>query len=177
MSRFLEARYRGLGVGLLALQWPQVLGGGYGWMQQAIDGKLAFALLISLLFVKMVAFALTISSGGSGGVFAPTLFGGAMLGGFLAAPCHQPSAAFVVVGMAAVFGAAARVPVAALLMVTEMTGGFHCSLLPDWPSCSHFWCKEVWRPALNTAAFTKLKSLTASSRLPIIRSFCEQLSI
>ncbi len=122
--KYLKPAIGGLGVGLLALEWPQVLGGGYGWMQQAIDGKLAFGLLISLLFVKMLAFALTISSGGSGGVFAPTLFVGAMLGGFLAVPCHQPSAAFVVVGMAALFGAAARVPVAALLMVTEMTGGF-----------------------------------------------------
>jgi CIC family chloride channel protein len=73
----------------------------------------------------MLAFALTLSSGGSGGIFAPSLFVGAMLGGFLAQVSHQPSAAFVVVGMAAVFGGAARVPIAAMLMVTEMTGGYH----------------------------------------------------
>ena len=114
----------GLGVGLLALAWPEVLGGGYGWMQQAIDGKLALELLLLLLFLKLLALALTISSGGSGGVFAPTLFVGAMLGGSFAVFCHQPAAPFVIVGMAALFGAAARVPVAALLMVTEMTGGF-----------------------------------------------------
>ncbi len=72
----------------------------------------------------MIAFALTVSSGGSGGVFAPTLFVGAMLGGILAIVFKQPSAAFVVVGMAAVFGSAARVPIATLLMVTEMTGGY-----------------------------------------------------
>jgi CIC family chloride channel protein len=114
----------GLGVGLVALALPQVLGGGYGWIQQAINGQMAVNLLLALIFAKLLAFVLTVSSGGSGGVFAPSLFVGAMLGGFLAQTFHQSSAAFVVVGMAAVFGGAARVPVATLLMVTEMTGGY-----------------------------------------------------
>jgi CIC family chloride channel protein len=114
----------GLGVGLMALALPQVLGGGYGWIQEAIDGKLAVGLLLVLAFAKVLAFSLTVSSGGSGGIFAPSLFVGAMFGGFLAQLFHQPSAAFVVVGMAAVFSGAARVPIATLLMVTEMTGGF-----------------------------------------------------
>lgn len=118
----------GLGVGLLALWFPQVLGGGYGWIQEAINGQLAVKLLVILLVLKMLAFALTVSSGGSGGVFAPTLFVGAMLGGLLASLVHLPSAMLVVVGMLAVFGAAARVPIAALVMVTEMTGGYQ--LLP-----------------------------------------------
>lgn len=118
----------GLGVGLLALKYPQVLGGGYGWIQEAINGHIVVRLLVILLFLKIAAFALTVSSGGSGGVFAPTLYVGAMLGGFLAAILHLPAAAFVVVGMLAVFGAAARVPIAALIMVTEMTGEYQ--LLP-----------------------------------------------
>lgn len=119
----------GLGVGLLALRLPQVLQGGYGWMQLAIDGRLALGLMLILVFAKTAAFALTVSSGGSGGVFAPSLFVGAMLGGAFALVTHRPSAVFVIVGMAAVFGAAARVPIATMLMVTEMAGGFHL-LLP-----------------------------------------------
>lgn len=115
----------GLGVGLLALRLPQVLGGGYGWMQLAIDGKMALGVLLVLIFAKIGAFSLTVSSGGSGGVFAPSLCVGAMLGGAFALVLHQPSAVFVVVGMAAVFGAAAHVPIATMLMVTEMAGGFH----------------------------------------------------
>jgi CIC family chloride channel protein len=115
----------GLGVGLLALFLPQILGGGYGWIQQAIDGHLTAGLLLPLVFAKIVALALTVSSGGSGGVFAPSLFVGAMLGGILAQLSHQVPAAFVIVGMAAVFAGAARVPIAAMLMVTEMTGGYH----------------------------------------------------
>jgi CIC family chloride channel protein len=114
----------GLGVGLLAWKFPQVLGGGYGWIQDAIDGRLVLGLLLALIFAKMLAFALTVSSGGSGGVFAPTLFIGAMLGGFLSSLVHLPAAPFVVIGMAAVFGAAARVPIASLIMVTEMTGSY-----------------------------------------------------
>jgi CIC family chloride channel protein len=115
----------GLALGILALRVPQVLGGGYGWIQLAIDGRLALHLLLILIFAKMAALALTVSSGGSGGVFAPSLFVGAMLGGAFAVVLHQPSAVFVVVGMAAVFGAAARVPIATMLMVTEMAGGYH----------------------------------------------------
>jgi CIC family chloride channel protein len=114
----------GLGVGLLALELPQVLGGGYGWIQLAMRGELALKLLLILVGAKLLAFALTVSSGGSGGVFAPSLFVGAMLGGACATLFHQPPAIFVVVGMAAVFGAAARVPIATMLMVTEMAGGY-----------------------------------------------------
>ncbi|MGE5224293.1 MAG: chloride channel protein [Omnitrophica WOR_2 bacterium] len=116
--------FGGLGVGLLALQLPQVLGGGYGWIQLAILGRMPGDLMLILVFAMILAYSLTISSGGSGGVFAPSLFVGAMLGGFLGQVFHQPAAAFVVVGMAAVFGGAARVPIATLLMVTEMTGGY-----------------------------------------------------
>lgn len=114
----------GLGLGMIAFFLPEVLGGGYGWIQEAIDGALGLKILIALVFAKMIAMSLTVSSGGSGGVFAPSLFVGAMLGGVLAAILHQPPAAFVIVGMAAVFAGAARVPMATMLMVTEMTGGY-----------------------------------------------------
>jgi chloride channel protein, CIC family len=114
----------GLLVGLLALRLPQVLGGGYGWIQEAIDGHLVLHLLLVLLVAKMVALTLTVSSGGSGGVFAPSLFVGSMLGGIFAVLAHQSPAGMVVVGMSAVFAGAARVPIATLLMVVEMTGGY-----------------------------------------------------
>ena len=103
---------------------PQVLGGGYGWIQMAIDGKLAIGLVLVLIFAKMIAFGFTVSSGGSGGVFAPSLYVGAMVGSTLALMFGKQPAAFAVVGMAAVFGGAARVPIATLLMVSEMTGGY-----------------------------------------------------
>lgn len=121
---FIKPAIGGLLVGLLGMQLPQVLGGGYGWIQEAINGQLALKLLIILLGAKIVALALTVSSGGSGGVFAPSLFVGAMLGGLFAVLTHQPSAGMVIIGMGAVFGAGARVPIATLIMVAEMTGGY-----------------------------------------------------
>lgn len=110
--------------GAIALVFPKVIGGGYGWMQQAIDGNVALPVLAVLVIAKMVAMSCTVASGGSGGVFAPTLFIGAMLGGACAAIFHQPAAPFVIVGMAAVFAGAAHVPIATMMMVTEMTGGY-----------------------------------------------------
>jgi CIC family chloride channel protein len=110
--------------GLIVLLVPKVIAGGYGWMQEAIDGKLVLSTLAVLVFAKMIAMSFTIGSGGSGGVFAPTLFIGAMLGGTCAVLVHQPPAPFVIVGMAAVFAGAAHVPIATMMMVTEMTGGY-----------------------------------------------------
>ncbi len=115
----------GLGVGLLAMELPHILGGGYPWIQATIDGKLPVGLMLILIFAKMIALSLTVGSGGSGGVFAPSLFIGAMVGGVLAHVFQQAPAPYVVVGMLSVFGAAARVPLASLFMVIEMTGAFH----------------------------------------------------
>ena len=100
-------------------------------------------LMLILAAGKILTFALTIGSGGSGGVFAPSLFTGAMLGGFLSAGFHQPTAAFVVVGMAAVFGAAAKVPIATLLMVTEMTGGYHLLVVAALAVFLSFWVQTL----------------------------------
>ena len=121
---YLKPALGGLLVGVMAIGVPQVIAGGYGWMQAAIDGQIGAPTLLLLVFAQIVAMSLTISSGGSGGVFAPSLFIGAMLGGFLAAVTRLPPAPFVVVGMAAVFAGSARVPIATMMMVTEMTGGY-----------------------------------------------------
>ncbi|HEY7566256.1 MAG TPA: chloride channel protein [Gemmatimonadaceae bacterium] len=121
---FLRPAIGGLVAGLIALAVPKVIAGGYGWIQQAIDGRLALSTLAILIVAKMAAMSATVGSGGSGGVFAPTLFTGSMLGGAIAMLFHQPAAPFVVVGMAAVFAGAAHVPIATMMMVTEMTGGY-----------------------------------------------------
>ena len=121
----------GLLVGILGLFLPEILGGGYNWVQSAIDGKLALQLMVALVAAKILATSFTISSGGSGGVFAPSLFIGSMLGGAYGHVCHrffpnivnQP-AAFVLVGMGGFFAGVAKVPIAALIMVAEMSGGY-----------------------------------------------------
>jgi len=121
----------GLLLGLLALVFPEVLSTGYGWIQKAMTGNYVGGFLIYLALIKIVAMSLTISSGGSGGVFGPNVYIGGMLGAWVAHVTDQmvPGAnlspsAFAVVGMAAVFAGTARVPIATLVMVAEMTGGY-----------------------------------------------------
>ena len=114
----------GFGVGVISLYYPQILGGGYGTIRQAIAGNLALSLLLILILVKIIALSLTVSSGGSGGVFAPGLFVGAMLGGAIAHLTGQPPEPFVIVGMGAVFSGAARVPISSILMIAEMTSSY-----------------------------------------------------
>jgi CIC family chloride channel protein len=116
-------------LGMLALYLPASLGGGYGWLQQAMFGKLTLTFMIVLLFAKIVATSLTISSGGSGGVFAPSLVIGGMIGGVLGMLLKTfmvgiDQEAFVLVGMAAFFAGAAKVPIASMIMVSEMTGDY-----------------------------------------------------
>ena len=124
----------GLGVGLIGMAFPQVLSMGYGWLQLAIDGntvQLAIGMMLLLALLKIVATSLTIGSGGSGGVFAPGLYIGGMLGGGLWGLLHSHlpwmppvPAPFVIVGMMALFGGVAKAPIAVMLMVAEMTGQF-----------------------------------------------------
>lgn len=84
IPRWLTPAIGGLGVGLIALAFPQVLSIGYGWLQLAIDGnhaQLATGTMLALVGVKILATSLTVGSGGSGGDFAPVLYVGGMLGG------------------------------------------------------------------------------------------------
>jgi CIC family chloride channel protein len=121
----------GLMLGLLALVVPEVLAGGYGFLQMAIDGKLAFKTLLILSCAKMVATSLTVSSGGSGGVFAPSMVIGGMVGRAFGHAAMRvfphlitDPTAFVLVGMGAFFAGVAKAPVSSMLMVCEMTGGY-----------------------------------------------------
>jgi len=125
----------GLGVALIGLFVPEAYGTGWGAIQRALDGDLFLTTLALALLAKILATSFTIGSGGSGGVFGPTLFIGAMLGGLvghgghaLAAPYFPHPAAYVLVGMASFFAGVASAPIGAMLMVAEMTGGY--TLLP-----------------------------------------------
>ena len=121
----------GLLMGLLALVVPETISTGYGWVQKAMTGDYIGWSLIFLALAKILAMSLTISSGGSGGVFGPNVYIGGMVGAWVAFVADHfipgagfNTAAFAVVGMAAVFAGTARVPIATLIMVAEMTGGY-----------------------------------------------------
>ena len=125
----------GLLLGTLLLLLPQLYGVGYPVLRNAVGGGYAVWFLLGLLVGKLVATSLTIAIGGSGGVFAPSLFMGAMLGTVYGDLCArlmpqitgQPGA-YGLVGMAAVFAAAGRAPITAVLIIFELTGDYHVIL-------------------------------------------------
>jgi CIC family chloride channel protein len=125
----------GIALGALLLALPQMYGVGYPVMDKAIGGHIVLWLLLALLVGKVVAASLTLSIGGSGGVFAPSLFTGAMAGmAFgvvvrdLFGTAVSSPAIFGIVAMAGVFGAAAQAPLTAIASVLEMTGNFTLTL-------------------------------------------------
>lgn len=121
----------GLLVGVIGLFLPQALGMGYGWAQLMIEGSLSLRLVAAILIVKIFTTGLTIGSGGSGGVFAPSIVIGGCTGFVVGTLLNRMSpdlvdpAAFVLVGMGGFFAGVAKTPLASLVMVCELTGGYN----------------------------------------------------
>ena len=125
---WLKPALGGLGIGALGLYSMDLMGVGYGALEQAANGEILFKSAIILLGLKVLATSVTIGSGGSGGVFAPSLFIGAMLGAAFGAVVNQlfpgvagPIGAYVLVGMAGVFTSTARAPITAVVILFELT--------------------------------------------------------
>ncbi|MGO9830417.1 MAG: chloride channel protein [Myxococcaceae bacterium] len=130
-----------------------VTGGGYQTLGQALAGGLALKVLLVLCVVKGVATVFSYSSGGAGGIFAPALFVGAMLGGavgFLdvAALHHEQRqlGAFALVGMGAVFAGVIRAPITSVLIIFEMTGGYGLVLPLMLANMTSYALTRRWRP-------------------------------
>jgi CIC family chloride channel protein len=125
----------GILLGLLLLAVPQMYGVGYPVLQRAVSGDYVILVLLGLLVAKILATSLTMWIGGSGGVFAPSLFMGAMLGSAYGAIVHHfipglavSAGAYGLVGMGAVFAAATRAPITALIIIFELTGDYRIIL-------------------------------------------------
>lgn len=118
----------GLLVGVMGWFVPQVLGVGYGFVGDALNGRMAFQLMLLLVVLKLIAVTTSYATGNAGGIFGPSLFIGAMLGGVVGTiahhffPLHTASAgAYALVGMGAVFAGVVRTPMTSVLMIFEMT--------------------------------------------------------
>jgi len=128
---YIKPALGGLAVGLIAFFYPSVLGSSYGSLQAALNGNLTISFMLLLALIKMIATVFTINSGGSGGVFAPSLVIGGLLGGavgmgfnaLLPGMVGNPTA-FVLVGMGAFFAAAANVPISGTILITEMSKSY-----------------------------------------------------
>ena len=120
----------GLAVGIVGLFAPQAMGGGYETLSEALKGKLPLTLMMVLSVTKIVTTVLSYGSGGSGGIFAPSLFIGAMVGGTLGGaldrvlPGSDAAGAFALVGMGASFCGVIRAPITSVLIIFEMTNNY-----------------------------------------------------
>ncbi len=132
----------GLCTGAIGYYLPETLSFGYGFAQQALNNELTIPVLLGLAFGKILTTSFSIGSGGSGGVFGPSVVIGGALGGAVGSAFHwlmpnivREPGAFVVVGMAGFFAAVSNTPISTIIFVSEMTNSYHL-LLPSLLVCS-----------------------------------------
>src|SRR6202012_868300 len=129
---FVQSPIAGLCVGLIGFfGFPQIMGAGYEVMDQAMHGQFAWKMLLALALLKILATTLSFSSGTPGGMFAPTLFIGAMLGGSVGAfemrffpHLTGPVGSSALVGMGVLFAGFLRAPLTSVFMVLEVSGNY-----------------------------------------------------
>lgn len=130
-THYLQPAAAGLLIGLIGLRLPEVMGAGYPVIDQALHGQFTWQLLFLLGVFKIVATGISFCSGAPGGMFAPTLFIGAMLGGAVGGLEHHffhhltgTTGTFALVGMGTLFAGFLRVPITSLFMVVEVSGNY-----------------------------------------------------
>ena len=127
-TQWLHPVVGGVTVGLMGWFVPQVLGVGYTYVGNALNGTMALKLLLLLVVLKLVGVTVSYASGNAGGIFGPSLFLGAMLGGAIGTVAHHmlpgytaSPGAYALVGMGALFAGIVRAPMTSVLMIFEMT--------------------------------------------------------
>jgi chloride channel protein, CIC family len=127
-TEWLQPTVGGLLVGILGWYVPSVLGVGYNHVNQALNGQMALSVMALLVVLKLVATATCYASGNAGGIFGPSLFIGAMLGGALGGGAHillpdytGSVGAYALVGMGTAFAGIIRVPMTSVIMIFEIT--------------------------------------------------------
>ena len=157
---WLKPAIGGLLTGILGFFLPQVMGAGYGLIQQTLVvdsalaerfGELSIPILFAIFIGKIVATSFSVGSGGSGGLFGPALVAGSALGAFtglvmtrLFPAMNLHPGSFAMVGMAGFLAASVRTPIAAIIMVSEITGN-HGLLIPTmWVCGITYWIGNGW---------------------------------
>jgi len=141
IPEYLKPALGGIGIGLIALVFPQIMGVGYDSINNALYGNMVWYIALALIFMKILATSLTLGSGGSGGIFAPSLFMGAMLGYFFGFFVHTyfpditaSPGAYALVAMGGLVAGTTRAPITAIIIVFELTNDYRI-ILPLMITC------------------------------------------
>lgn len=141
IPQWLKPAVGGLLLGVILIKFPHVFGVGYGAINEALFNRIPGMFLVLLVFLKIAATSITLGSGGSGGIFAPSLFIGAMGGGFfgwianiLFPTLTASPAAYALVGMGAVVAGTTHAPITAIIIIFELSGNYKI-ILPMMITC------------------------------------------
>jgi CIC family chloride channel protein len=153
LSHLARMTLGGVVIGLLAAAWPFVLGNGYLPINLVLAGQLSLALMATLFFVKMVATSATLASGGSGGIFTPTMFLGAMIGGVFGGALHAwlpdqtgSAGAYALAGMSGLVAGTTHAPLLAIIMIFELTQNYAIVLPLMLTAVVAYWTSQALRP-------------------------------
>ena len=134
IPKYVKPAIGGVLVGMIGIVFPQVLGTSYGWLQLAIDKDYALMpiyILGAVIVFKILATSLTIGTGGSAGVFGPSMVIGGLVGAFIGTGFHLLGlftwidvSSVIIVAMVSFFGATAKTPISSIIMGSELTGGY-----------------------------------------------------
>ncbi|MFN2441638.1 MAG: chloride channel protein, partial [Thermoanaerobaculia bacterium] len=164
-------------VALLSVSSAGILGGGYETLATALGGSLGVKALLVLCALKVIATVFSYASGGAGGIFAPALFIGGMLGGAVGhldqavfGSSSEQIGAFALVGMGAVFAGIIRAPITSVLIIFEMTDGYSLILPLMIANMTAFGLARKWRPVPIYQALLQQDGIHIQHRTPAIGS-------
>lgn len=179
MPPYIKVALGGFLLGIVGLLSPHVFGVGYHIIDLSLAGDVPFLLLLSLIFLKTIATSVSLGSGSSGGVFAPSLFIGATLGGAFGKVAHgifpalsATSGAYALVGMGAVVAGTTHAPITAIMILFEMTSDYKI-ILPLMIACitSTLFASYLTKESIYTMKLTRQGiNLHAGKEVNILKS-------
>jgi len=180
-TQYFQPAAAGLLIGLIGIKFPQVMGAGYAYIDQAMHEQYTWQILALLGALKIVATGLSFSSGTPGGLFAPVLFMGAMIGGAVGMAERQlvphlaiPVGAYALVGMGTLFAGILRAPMTSVFMILEVSGNYSIIVPVILSNAIAYFISRTFQPTpifdlLSRQDGLDLPSLEEEREVPLLR--------
>jgi chloride channel protein, CIC family len=180
-TQYIQPAAAGLLIGLIGIRFPQVMGAGYSYIDQAMHEQYTWQILAVLGALKIVTTGLSFSSGTPGGLFAPTLFMGAMIGGAVGMAERQivphlaiPVGAYALVGMGTLFAGILRAPMTSVFMILEVSGNYSIIVPVILSNAIAYFISRTFQPTpifdlLSRQDGLDLPSLEEEREVPLLR--------